>query len=117
MHNLINAQFTIHNAQCTILRKRSAKAITQCTIHNYEHKNRSPYAVRTATQRYTTAILKWLISKYIESCSMIDFLDKRAEGRKGRLINAQMHDAQSRTEVPMQSGRQLNVILQQSSNG
>ena len=36
MHNLINAQ-------CTILRKRSAKAITQCTIMNIRtegHKNR-----------------------------------------------------------------------------
>ena len=42
-------------------------------------KNRSPYAVRTATQRYTTAIIKWLTSKYIESCSMID---KRTEGQK-----------------------------------
>ena len=40
-------------------------------------KNRSPYAVRTATQRYTTAIIKWLTSKYIESCGMID---KRTEG-------------------------------------
>ena len=29
-----NAQCTMHNAQFTILRKRSAKAITQCIMRN-----------------------------------------------------------------------------------